>query len=50
MEVGHNSISISASFLLTGISGVCLLVSQTAEMLPKDKLKPIIKFPISNES
>lgn len=53
MEVGHNSISISTSFLLTGLSGVCLVVLQTAEMLPDDKLKPIItiiKFPISNES
>lgn len=33
MEVSHNSISISASFLLTGVGGVCLVVSQTAEML-----------------
>lgn len=37
-------------FLLTGVSGVCVVGFQTEEMLPDDKLKPLIKFPISNES
>lgn len=49
-EVSHDSVSISSSLLLTGISGVCGTGFQTGEMQPSDKLRTLIKFPISNES
>lgn len=37
-------------FLLKGVRHTPLPVFQTEEMLPDDKLKPLIKFPFSNES
>lgn len=49
-EVSHDSVSISNSLLLTGISGVCVTGFQTEEMQPQDKLRTFITFPISNES
>lgn len=49
-EVSHDSVSISNSLLLTGISGVCVTGFQTEEMQPQDKLRSFITFPISNES